>query len=345
MSRLQRPCVPVAALVRLTPQGAALLAQAIAEYLPVVRRDAWGRAALEELSDLPAAGRDGGWSARVHRTEASELMAFEPGKVHYGDELFKLSDRPEYREVTTAELLQAFTLDPARALDSGKPRGIRSRIGQAASGSRDAAAVLDEMISTPSRKPVAVYEVPWRTVRPSDRSARRPLGPSDILWLTRLPQDPAKVTDDDAKVLAKLVLDAEPRSSDERLLRSIFEPGRSWHEEIAVRSQLAAARAEAARLPPLPGKAVEALGAAIQRAVPELTTGAARERARRAVSDAVERRNRERAAGLAQAERALQVVLGGGSVTVPPPPLDVNRVRAEPFSTEDLAGQGFKVVQ
>lgn len=70
---------------------------------------------------------------------------------------------------------------------------------------------------------------PWGKFLPSS-PRREPLTASDLMWLERLPRDPAEVTEDQAKELANLAARVEPRSSDARLVQSIFEPVRERYQ-------------------------------------------------------------------------------------------------------------------
>lgn len=115
----------------------------------------------------------------------------------------------------------------------------------------------------------------WHTL---PDGARKPLEPADLIWLQRLPVDPAAVGPEEAKTLARLSSQVSPNSSDARLVESIFTPVRRLYE-----SREAAARVkQLQQLKPLPIReslAVDVLASVIARETPELTAEEATQRA------------------------------------------------------------------
>lgn len=63
------------------------------------------------------------------------------------------------------------------------------------------------------------------------------LGPSDVLWLQRLPIDPAEVSDDDVVILERLALATRPGSADRRLVEAVLGPAAAHREKPAAKTR------------------------------------------------------------------------------------------------------------
>ncbi len=96
------------------------------------------------------------------------------------------------------------------------------------------------------------------------------LTPADLIWLQRLPADPAKVTHDDAVTLAAMMhrLNAMTNASDSRLIKSIARPVMDYHDQKAA--EVAAENVQKP-LPTVPQSALAALCEAVRNSTTELT--------------------------------------------------------------------------
>jgi hypothetical protein len=88
----------------------------------------------------------------------------------------------------------------------------------------------------PDRPPRKHYDNPTSVgARPA--AVIEPLTASDVAWLERLPTDPKDVSYDDARQLARL--DGEFKSAgDRRLVRSILDPVRRYHNTLEAQAAL-----------------------------------------------------------------------------------------------------------
>jgi len=102
----------------------------------------------------------------------------------------------------------------------------------------------------------------------------------------------------------RLEAQAEPRSGDERLVRSILAPVRALHDRCAAEAELARAKASVPITPPR--EVVPALTAAIGAEVPELAADEATVRANRILSEAEEQRDAPHERHVAAVEARLQ---------------------------------------
>jgi hypothetical protein len=135
--------------------------------------------------------------------------------------------------------------------------------------------------------------MPDRAVQKMDK-----LSPSDLIWIQRLPTDPAKIPFQDAArlgQLAKHVADA----SDRNLLQSVWLPVKEHHDR-----RQAEALAHNANLAPanLFLESVQALGDIIRNEMPTLSQAGAEEEARELIRQAETRRRNYAAAALARVD-------------------------------------------
>src|SRR5947209_6285963 len=114
--------------------------------------------------------------------------------------------------LTSAQLLRARSLDPGRRLDRGELLYLR-RLCRDVPSHRG---VIDRRLATPPRKIPTQYRVPWAGVAPPREKA--PLSPADLAWVQRVPADPVKVSDHDARELARLALQVDGHAGDQRLI-------------------------------------------------------------------------------------------------------------------------------
>lgn len=146
---------------------------------------------------------------------------------------------------------------------------------------------------------------PWGKLLPHS-PRREPLTASDLMWLDRLPRDPAEVTEDQAKELAQLASRVEPRSSDARLVSSIFEPVRERYQSRTTEALVS--RQQKLAPPPPPGYGLTLLAEAIARSEAPAGVGEesamafGRARAKEQLDEALARRDAEQGARLASIE-------------------------------------------
>lgn len=103
---------------------------------------------------------------------------------------------------------------------------------------------------------------PWGKFLPTWPN-KQPLSAADLMWLDRLPRDPAEVTEDQAKELAKISARVEPNTGDARLVETIFGPVRARFQTQATEG--AVARQQLVAPPSPPSNAVAVLAEAIAR--------------------------------------------------------------------------------
>ena len=118
-------------------------------------------------------------------------------------------------------------------------------------------AFLDAMRRVPVRLGTAAYRHPETNVQ--FRSSDDALTPAELAWLQRLPSDPAQVSYNDASALATLAKSVT--GADARLVNSVWQPVKEYHDRNVARLQLESA---AQPLPQIPSEALNALADAIQ---------------------------------------------------------------------------------
>jgi hypothetical protein len=173
----------------------------------------------------------------------------------------------------------------------------------------DQRVALDRRLAVGVRQAPESYRLPWFDVAPPRE--RGQLSAADVAWIERLPTDPSKVTDHDARELARLSLQVEGHVDGARLVASVFGPVRRLHEQRHAKAELEGVRVRDSALPNSAADAIAGpLADAIRADQPELTEGEATHRAREEVSTTVASLNREREGRRQQAEQALKS-LGG----------------------------------
>lgn len=206
--------------------------------------------------------------------------------------------------LTSAQILSAITL-PRRAMAQGKLEWMRREADHRQRG-------LIEELADASVHRAQVYANPT-TYRPSMEQRRdtrggrtnRELSPADLLWLQRLPTDPERVTDDDARTLSAMAAEVAP-PGDKRLVKSIFDPVRRLHDRRQAEAELANLRAATPR--PVPSAAQSVLADAILSETPGLTTDEAMSRARAAIQTATAEQHDQRDTAIAQAQARIDAV-------------------------------------
>ncbi len=141
---------------------------------------------------------------------------------------------------------------------------------------------------------------------PGARPVRRepgPLTPAELVWIQRLPADPAQVSYEDARVLVGLVASVgkvatpgadqfegaqpahnDPKAAgDSRLVESIYAPIRELHDRAVANIRLEVAQQP---LPAIPASTTGALAEAYMAEIPGLRQHEAWARAEEAVADA-----------------------------------------------------------
>lgn len=163
------------------------------------------------------------------------------------------------------------------------------------------------------RQPVKTpYSHPERAARfvpqgagASGTDGRTGLEPADIVWMQRLPTDPAQVTYADAVQLASLMQLTKPNTADRRLAESIWRPVKHVHDLKAAEVELENARRP---LPDVPSTALGALAEAVRAEVPQLTDDEVVGRASNMLREALDGRTAERDQRIAAAEAQVEAV-------------------------------------
>lgn len=135
-------------------------------------------------------------------------------------------------------------------------------------------------------KPGPSYQHPARAAKsmgPPDTPGR--LGGADLVWLQRLPSDPAEVTFADAVTLASLAGHVETRTADRRLLDAVWEPVKLVHDLRQAEADLTAATARVVPRADQSADAVNAVADAVLEQTPNLTRGEATGRAAALLSE------------------------------------------------------------
>lgn len=214
-----------------------------------------------------------------------------------------------------------FSRVPTAGISTGQAlyleRGDRKAFGggntKVANFGREAAASIKEYLD--ARKSTVHPE----EVRRLSIVGVESLTPSDMLWLQRLPQDPAKVPFDDAVRLSQLArtITATANPSDHNLLQSIWAPVKEQYDRRRAEAQLYNADL---RLPSLPNEAHAALGELIQAESDQLTPVEAFNRANSMFADALAARDREAERMKAEAQAFLsridEAAARRGAITV-----------------------------
>lgn len=124
----------------------------------------------------------------------------------------------------------------------------------------------------------------------TEDSSTEELSGADLLWLQRLPEDPAAVTFDDAVRLARMAdsINASTAPASAMLVKSLWEPIKDLHDEAGARDELARVR-EPGRISQAAQQAViEVLEATHDFHSPSEALAVARERIRNFEAEQVE---------------------------------------------------------
>lgn len=167
---------------------------------------------------------------------------------------------------------------------------------------------LEEMLTIPvPDRPTYVH--PEHAARPGYRrdGGADDLTPAELLWLQRLPLDPAEVTHDDAARLAALnnSLDASKSPSSKHLVASIWTPVKEIHDARLAQQQLQLLKAGPH---PLPESAHGALIEALQQEHQDWPAEGLSGEARRRLTDALDARARAHAGEIAIAQDTIDQV-------------------------------------
>lgn len=149
---------------------------------------------------------------------------------------------------------------------------------------------LDNLANQPLPASTAVeYQHPAAPPLPR-RPADTPLSASELAWLQRLPADPTQVPHDDARTLASMATSLSPltNTADHRLVTSIWDPVREFHDGNVARLQVQAANQPP---PPIPPSALNALADAVAAENTQLAPHEAIGRASEMLSAAAATRN------------------------------------------------------
>ena len=186
------------------------------------------------------------------------------------------------RRLTAEDVERLATLDPTSRMVKGQ---LKAMLARSTDPTDPARPLVEALLAVPAQDPpAAAYVNPAKvSTPPGARGDKRPLTPSDIEWLRRLPSDPAKVSPADVTTLARMTQQAASMS-DLRLLSAHFEPvwahhdvAEQQHERRARRSEAQAAKAARTRM--IEQLAVAALTPHVQQEVPGLYPLEARDRA------------------------------------------------------------------
>lgn len=210
--------------------------------------------------------------------------------------------------LSSAQIVEAIGLPAGEGSYGVLMAWRRSIAANRAAWDPEAGRFLDELLEHP-RPRAERYAHPTMTPRSSGRlrggtGERQPLEPGDLVWLQRLPGDPAKISNDDAAYIATLAQEARPGSSDERLLRSILDPIQRFHDKRQAQVELH--NLDAAKPRPVPRNARAVLAAAVLRETNDLSGDEARARAGRMIEEATAAATAERERQRAQVQARIK---------------------------------------
>jgi len=173
------------------------------------------------------------------------------------------------------------------------------------------------------------YQHPMDDPRARSARAIEGLTPSDIAWVTRLPLDPEQISHEDAVQLAALasglqasvrvpgaqggrpVAATVDRSSDARLLNSVWVPVKEVHDAKAAQVALNNAGSP---VPEVPSSTLSALADALAAEVPQLQPDEALARADNQLRNVLDKRNGTRDRGLLDAQASIARAADAASV-------------------------------
>jgi hypothetical protein len=188
-------------------------------------------------------------------------------------------------------------------LSKGKVNSMQDRL-QRARGERtgDRTRLLQELYNRPTTSgPGVTHLHPEAEARHVRRESSDDLTPAELLWLQRLPLDPAAVTHDDAVQLASMNagLAASKSPSSKRLVESVWLPVKTLHDQRVADDELASLRQG---LAPVPASAHAALTEAIATEHPDWPSGATSSAATELLDKAVARRAADHESAVAKAQ-------------------------------------------
>jgi hypothetical protein len=198
------------------------------------------------------------------------------------------------------ELLQA----PATGMNRGRAVHARLDARRPGAGATAAQRRFTEALTGLPKPTSEAYTHP-ATSAIGARHETPALTPADLMWLDRLPRDPAQASFDDARRLASMeagLREGKAPASDRRLLASIWEPIRSVHDRKAAEIALRNAQQP---LPQVPSDALDALVDAVSAETPELHDDEVVVRAGRMLHEALNTRSQVREAAIEAATRQL----------------------------------------
>lgn len=192
----------------------------------------------------------------------------------------------------TSQQILAMIKAPSTGVSAGRAQYAASREARDTRGLRSHREFAEAMARLPVPQPVTTVRHPTDALRGQDRRHRE-LTPSDLVWLQRLPQNPADISFADATTLAAMakgLAQHQPAgSSDRRLIDSIWRPVRK-HYDVQVAD--AAVRNTEQRPPEIPSSALQALVDALRVELPpEFSDAEVVSRASETLSGALEERS------------------------------------------------------
>lgn len=182
--------------------------------------------------------------------------------------------------LSSTDLLDILSADPTDPMTRGRLMAVRRE--RLTSSDLEEQALLDELLAAPTRPLAPVVHVPWSSVLPRHESRRQPLNEWDLAWVTGLSDDPASIGEADCIELHRMLVEAEPGSSQARLIAQKFGPVEAFHEaRVEASNRAAAAKVAQFPIPPIPERACRLLTDAIAVDHPDLHANEAANRARK----------------------------------------------------------------
>lgn len=266
-----------------------------------------------ELQGLPAAttaARTGGHSTEWMGllTRAEQLRRPQRRRRRRRNRPTRGPDEETEVPLTSKQILQALALPPGDGSYGTLMAWRRSIDADRENWDHAEWTFLDELMQ--HRQPQTErYAHPTTMPRPSGRQPGgtgepQPLEPGDLVWLQRLPSDPAKISDEDAAYIATLAREARPGSSDARLLKSILDPIRRHHDKRQAQVELR--NHDATKPRPTPRNARAVLAAAVLRETNDLDDDEAHTRARRMIDQVTAEVTAKRAQERAQTQTRIK---------------------------------------
>jgi hypothetical protein len=195
--------------------------------------------------------------------------------------------------LTPSEVIELITA-PANGAGRGKALFLAQREKRVSVRSTPAQRQFIAAVMDRQPQDVTTYQHPANAARLIRDGG--PLTPAELMWLQRLPTDPAEVSFDDAVTLASIAKSLSPMddAADLRVLNQVWLPVKEIHDANAARAELANAQRAMA----------DALAAEHPDYPPNATVALANE----ALNDAITRRRAQHEAALADARATLDRV-------------------------------------